>query len=91
MSYDKETQALRRHMDNVHIAKQQKIYKEYNHHLFKVGGKFRKKKAMNCGNARCMFCTNPRRLWGHITLKELSSEKDFKMQVFDETNNEPLN
>lgn len=81
MSYNKETKSKRRYMDDVHILKQQKIYKDYNNKNFETAGKFRKKKAMSCGNSKCFFCTNPRRLWGFITLKEIVAIKDFKYQL----------
>lgn len=80
MSYNKFATTQRRHMDYVHIAKQAKIYKQYNLECSEnlVLGKFRKKKAMNCGNAHCHLCTNPRKLWGHITIKEKSMNELFK-------------
>lgn len=44
MSYNKETKSKRRYMDDVHILKQQKIYKDYNNKNFETAGKFRKRK-----------------------------------------------
>lgn len=70
MSYNKENRSKKRYMDKVHMARQEKIYKYYNTSNPVVAGKFRKKKAMNCGNAGCHFCSNARHLFGYITFNE---------------------
>lgn len=32
--------------------------------------------AMNCGNPRCVFCSNPRRIWKEKTLQEKKAEQN---------------
>lgn len=31
---------------------------------------FAKKSATNCGNSRCMYCTNPRKMFKELTMQE---------------------
>lgn len=52
--------ALRRHRAEKFIKKQLKIAR-CNGEDPKTPGKYRKRRAMDCGNPRCTLCGNPRR------------------------------
>lgn len=41
-----------------------------------IKGKFKKKKAMDCGNPRCVVCGNPRKLWKSKPIKEQITKED---------------
>lgn len=46
-------------------------------------GKWRKRKAFNCGRSRCKLCCNPRRLWGWVTFPEKRAEVAFQQALED--------
>ncbi len=83
MSYDKESKTNKRHADQVAVNKQLRIRNHYYDTNPKAPGKFRKQKALNCGNAGCMMCCNPRRTWGHLTIKEVAANAAFKQELND--------
>lgn len=72
MSSDRITRALRRKQTYRAATRQVALYHQANWHEPKspVPGKFRKRKALNCGTSRCYMCGNPRYTWGRITLAE---------------------
>lgn len=50
-------------------------------------GKMRKQHPLNCGNARCQMCGNPRRLFGHITFSEMKDNlrySDMKRDAWED-------
>ena len=59
-----------------HIHRQTKLAKKYSgnsgNKLVVQPHRNNKRKSLNCGNPRCIFCCNPRKSFGHKTLKELS-------------------
>ena len=73
MSYDKQSRAKRREQTQHAVDRQVRIHKGAN---WAVGydnlvpGKYRKRKALNCGVPQCNMCGNPRHLWGYVTLAE---------------------
>lgn len=74
----------RRFSNAIHAVKQIEILKSY--HLFHdnvVAGKFNKTNALTCGNSKCFYCGNPRKFFGHQTLKEDVSDLNFKEQLDD--------
>lgn len=54
---------------NNHLEKQIRIAKENNIPV-STPHKFHKRNVMDCGNSNCIFCSNPRKMWNRITLKE---------------------
>lgn len=69
----------RRYKDYIKAKKQYDIAK--NHYSLPdvvIMGKYKKQHSLNCGRAGCLMCCNPRRTWGHITLKEEIAIIDFK-------------
>lgn len=66
------------------IRKQMNILKSYDMiNSFTVAGKYSKHKALNCGRSRCIHCMNPRRSYGHKTLKEEIHDVVFKEAIDD--------
>ena len=66
---DKIVHSKRIHSDEVKIAKQLKIAKQYGM-IVKEPHKFAKKHALNCGNPTCVMCMNPRKSFGEKTIQE---------------------
>lgn len=81
MSSDKIKKQERRFYNDVKIKKQQVINSYYNKNSTIQPGKFRKHHALNCGNSKCVFCSNPRRVFKDKTLKEHSSDFIFKYDL----------
>lgn len=54
---------------NNRIEKQIRIAKENNISV-STPHKWHKRNATNCGNSRCIFCSNPRRIWNQKTMQE---------------------
>lgn len=52
-----------------HINRQLKIANSHKVPV-KVPHKLQKIKAMNCGNPKCIMCSNPRKLWKEVTIQE---------------------
>ena len=44
------------------------------HNYYIQPHRLHKKHATNCGNPRCLVCSNPRKIWGQKTLKEYQFE-----------------
>lgn len=66
---DKFNHSKRLLEDENAIKKQTKIAKEFGIPVNEPH-KFAKHHAMNCGNSRCMICSNPRRTWNELTIQE---------------------
>jgi hypothetical protein len=54
---------------NNHIKRQLEIAKS-NGVPVKVPHKLHKSNVMNCGNPKCIMCSNPRKLWKELTMQE---------------------
>lgn len=65
----KEQHSKRIHQKNVKIKKQVKIAKAHGMTV-KEPHKFVKHHAMDCGNPKCMLCSNPRKIFGERTIQE---------------------
>ena len=61
------------------IKRQQDIAK-VNHVNVKDPHRFAKKHAMNCGNPKCIMCSNPRHVWNEKTKQEISFEQTDKWE-----------
>lgn len=76
---DKFKHSKRLHEDENAIRKQMKIAKEHRLTEYnpdtKQPHRFHKHHAMNCGNPKCIMCSNPRR-----TFKELTYQEKKQMQ-----------
>lgn len=83
MSSNKEAKCQRRFNNHLAVMKQLTICKFYDAKINSPIGVFRKRKALNCGRAGCKLCTNPRRLWGHITFSEKKANCFFKYELSD--------
>jgi hypothetical protein len=65
----KEQHGKRIQQKKNYVKKQEKIAKEFGlpvdepHRLSKVA-------ALNCGNPNCIMCSNPRKVWGELTIQE---------------------
>jgi hypothetical protein len=83
MSSNRSALQLRRYNDRLAIKRQLSICSAYVGITVVKPGKFRKLKALNCGQPRCLSCSNPRRTWGRLTMAELRSNDAFKYGIND--------
>lgn len=83
MSYDKQTKPLQRFHTKRVIKKRVKDWNNYPHAADSIQhtNKWNKRNAFNCGRARCHLCCNPRRLFGHVTVYEISALEAFKYEL----------
>jgi hypothetical protein len=69
----------RRHKDQVAIDKQVKIAKQHgltmNNEVLKEPHRLFKHHVMDCGNPRCVVCSNPRKLYSEKTIQEKRFEQ----------------
>lgn len=65
-----------------YVAKQVKIAKVYNIPI-KEGEEHRLQDhaAANCGNAGCILCANPRKIWKEKTIQEKRFEQTLKWEI----------
>lgn len=69
----------RRYINYLKAKKQLNLLKMYDTVPDKlVIGKYKKQNALNCGRAACCMCTNPRRISGYLTLKEILADLNYK-------------
>jgi len=61
------------------VNKQVKIAKVYGTNIEKPH-KFAKAHAMNCGNPRCVMCSNPRKVFKEKTIQEQRLEQDLEKE-----------
>jgi len=66
---DKFNHSRRLHKEQAAIDKQVRIAKEFGVPV-KEPHKFHKHHAMNCGDPKCLMCSNPRKVWGEKTMQE---------------------
>ena len=71
---DKLHHSERIHQKEVKIAKQVKIAKENGLTVIDPH-RFAKHNAMNCGDPKCMLCSNPRKVWGEKTIQEKRNQQ----------------
>lgn len=81
--YVKEKHSRRLHDDETHIKKRQKLLKAKSayfsgHALDKQPHRLHKFTGMNCGNANCLMCMNPRKAWNEKTIQEQSFQQTEK-------------
>lgn len=78
--------AQRRHQTNVAIARQVQIARAHGQPA-EQRGRYKKHRAMDCGNPHCGLCGNQRHLGGKhgLSLQELSAEDMLRhdMELFD--------
>ncbi len=82
---EKIKNSKRRHNDDVAVKRQLRIAKEYGIAV-KEPHKFAKHHALNCGNPKCIMCSNPRKLF-----KELTSQEKRMFQDIDSPNDKHSN
>lgn len=74
MSYNKFARAERRQRNRKSVKKQSRIFYYHNDKTETLSakqlGRMVKHKALNCGQARCYLCCNPRRISGDVTFAE---------------------
>lgn len=77
--YKENKRAERRYNTYIKAKKQINILKQYDFNEEKfILGKYKKQHALNCGRSGCFMCCNPRRTFGHITLKEEIANINYK-------------
>lgn len=83
MSSNKFKRSARRYRNWLETRNQIRIYKFDTTNTWPVTtpGRYRKHHATNCGNSGCKLCVNPRRTWGHLTLKERSVDAAFSYEL----------
>ena len=82
---DKFKMSKRRQKDENAVKKQAKIAKEFGVPV-EEPHKFAKHHAMNCGNPKCVMCSNPRK-----TFKELTAQEKRIFQDLDKTTDKRSN
>ena len=80
---DKFKRSKRLLKDENAVKKQTKIAKTFGVPV-KEPHKFAKHHAMNCGNPKCVMCSNPRKFWGEKTIQEQRSEQDVESKGNDQ-------
>lgn len=68
-SEQKLKHSKRIHQTENHINRQVKIAKSRNAPV-EEPHKYAKRHAMDCGNPKCIFCANPRKTFGELTIQE---------------------
>lgn len=76
----KEKRSKRIHDEETQVKKQVKIAKAYGVEV-KEPHKYAKKHAMNCGNPKCIMCSNPRKVFKEKTIQE---QRLFQKELQDE-------
>jgi hypothetical protein len=71
---DKIKHSTRLLKDKNAVNKQIKIAKEHGIPII-TPHKFVKHHSMNCGNPKCILCSNPRKIWGDKTIQEKRNEQ----------------
>jgi hypothetical protein len=79
---DKFKHSKRLHEDDVHINRQVKIAKSAGMDV-KEPHKFAKHHAMDCGNPKCILCSNPRKIYKEKTIQEKRFEQDIEKQILE--------
>lgn len=80
----KEKRSKRLHDEETHIEKQVKIAKQYglgfNDKHIREPHRHAKVHAMNCGNPKCIMCSNPRKVFKEPTIQE---KRDYQIDIND--------
>ena len=77
----KVKRSSRRHDTWTNILKQKKITKFYGiEHTKPEIHRYAKKKALNCGDPKCIMCMNPRKSYKQKTLKEIAFEEEINWE-----------
>ena len=71
---DKFKHSRRRLQNDNAVNKQVKIAKEHGF-IVEEPHKFAKHHAMNCGNPKCLLCSNPRKVFNQKTIQEQRHEQ----------------
>ena len=79
---DKFKHSKRLYKDDVHINRQVKISKSAGMDV-KEPHKFAKHHAMDCGNPKCILCSNPRKIIKEKTIQEKRFEQDIDKQILE--------
>lgn len=79
---DKLKHSKRLYEDDVHIIRQVKIAKSAGMDV-KEPHKFAKHHAMDCGNPKCILCSNPRKIFKEKTIQEKRFEQDIDKQILE--------
>ena len=79
---DKFKHSKRLHEGDVHINRQVKIAKSAGMDV-KEPHKFAKHHAMDCGNPKCILCSNPRKIYKEKTIQEKRFEQDMEKQILE--------
>jgi hypothetical protein len=79
----KEYVSKRLHNTQKHIDRQVRIAKTAGIEV-KEPHKYAKHHVMDCGNPKCMLCSNPRKVWGEKTMQERKFEQTAKWIEDDE-------
>ena len=80
---DKFKHSKRLLKDENAVKKQTKIAKTFGVPV-KEPHKFAKHHAMNCGNPKCVMCSNPRKVFGEKTIQEQRAEQDVESNGNDQ-------
>lgn len=80
---DKFKHSKRLLKDENAVKKQTKIAKTFGVPV-KEPHKFAKHHAMNCGNPKCVMCSNPRKVFGEKTIQEQRAEQDVESKGNDQ-------
>ncbi|ENA27454.1 hypothetical protein HMPREF1487_09110 [Pseudomonas sp. HPB0071] len=87
MSYDKQARQVRRTRAKVAINRQLTISHFYysidSGFFIKPQGSWRKQAALNCGQAGCFLCGNPRRVDNKLTLAERRAGHNFETGLLE--------
>jgi hypothetical protein len=79
---DKIKSSLRRHRDETAVNKQIKIAQAHKIPITEPH-KYVKHHVTNCGNPRCVICSNPRHVFNEATIQERRFDQD-KLHIDDE-------
>lgn len=77
----------RRRQKKNHIKKQYKLLELYSCYdgIEIQPHRFHKTKSLNCGNPNCMMCSNPRKIFGELTMQERKfNEIDVHVELMDD-------
>ena len=85
---DKFKNSKRRQKDENAVKKQTKIAKTFGLPV-KDPHKFAKHHAMNCGNPKCVMCSNPRKTFKELTQQEKRIFQDTEKQTDKHSNGIP--
>ena len=80
---DKFKHSKRLLKDENAVKKQTKIAKTFGVPV-REPHKFAKHHAMNCGNPKCVMCSNPRKVFGEKTIQEQRAEQDAESKGNDQ-------